>query len=234
VFFFASMYCQISLGFTVSNAGLYLLTFFAGFAPGAQVGGRILDLRGAKPAVVLGCLISAVGFALWASKATDLSGGLGAQWPSIVAAGFGLGLMLGPANTDAIDRAPDTSYGEATGVTQTVRNYGSALGMAVLGTVLITTNRSHIESSLEALGLSKGAADAIAQTMSQGGSDSGSLSAHVPAAQAQQVFDAVQLDFAQSIQVIFYAMAGVMAVAGLIALVGLRAGRQAAAVSAPG
>src|SRR5690606_9889999 len=73
VFFFASMYSQISLGFTVSNAGLYLLTFFAGFAPAAQIGGRILDKRGAKPAVVLGCLLSGVGFALWAWKATDLS-----------------------------------------------------------------------------------------------------------------------------------------------------------------
>jgi MFS family permease len=63
VFFFASMYSQISLGFTSSNAGLYLLCFFSGFAPAAQIGGRILDARGAKPAVVLGCIVSAAGFA---------------------------------------------------------------------------------------------------------------------------------------------------------------------------
>ncbi|MGH9027394.1 MAG: MFS transporter, partial [Acidimicrobiia bacterium] len=130
VFFFASEYVQISLGWEVSEAGLYLLIFFAGFAPASQIGGRILDRVGAKPAVVLGNLVAAVGFALWASKLTDLSGGAGAQWPYIVMAGAGIGLMLAPANTDAVNRASRLSYGEATGITQTVRNFGSSLGMA--------------------------------------------------------------------------------------------------------
>ena len=53
-----------------------------------------------------------------------------------------MGLMLGPANTDAINRASRYSYGEATGITQTVRNYGASLGFAILGTVLITRFRS--------------------------------------------------------------------------------------------
>jgi len=46
--------------------------------------------------------------------------------------------MLGQANTDAINRASRYSYGEATGITQTVRNYGASLGSAILGTILIT------------------------------------------------------------------------------------------------
>src|SRR5580693_4709379 len=41
------------------------------------------------------------------------------------------GLMLRQANTDAINRASRYSYGEATGITQTVRNYGASLGFAV-------------------------------------------------------------------------------------------------------
>ncbi len=74
----------------------------------------------------------------------------------------------------------------------------------------------------------------MAQSLSQsGGGDSSSLSSHVPADQAQKIFEAIQLDFAQSIQVVFYAMAGVMVVAGLIALVGLKAGKQEGAVEAP-
>ncbi len=39
----------------------------------AQVGGRILDRRGARPAVVLGSALGAVGFYLLAGKLTDLS-----------------------------------------------------------------------------------------------------------------------------------------------------------------
>ncbi len=132
VFFFASVYSQVSLGYDANNAGLYLLLFFGGFAPAAQVGGRILDQRGAKPSIVVGSALGAVGFGLWAWKLTDLS--LGAQWWAILIAGAGIGLLLGPASTDATNRAINASYGEVTGITQTVRNYGSALGLAVLGT----------------------------------------------------------------------------------------------------
>ena len=53
-FFFASVYAQVSLGKSSSKAGLYILYFFLGFVILAQVGGRILDARGAKPAVVAG------------------------------------------------------------------------------------------------------------------------------------------------------------------------------------
>ena len=228
VFFFASEYSQIALGWEVSEAGLYLLIIFAGFAPGAQIGGRILDRYGAKPAVVLGNLIGAVGFALWASKMTDLAGGAGAQWPYMVLAGFGLGLMVAPANTDAVNRASRLSYGEATGITQTVRNYGSSLGLAVLGTILILQNRTNIESTLEGFGIPKSTADGVAESLSQGGGGDSSKFEH-GGRRAQEVFEAVQRDFAQSSRTVFYVMAGVMALAFVVSLIGLQFGRQAAA-----
>src|SRR3954451_20531025 len=42
LFFFASMYAQISLGESASETGLYLLIFFAGFATASQWGGKAL------------------------------------------------------------------------------------------------------------------------------------------------------------------------------------------------
>src|SRR6185437_12065043 len=69
-------------------------------------------------------------------KLTDLS--LSAQRLDIAIAGGGLGLMLGPASTDAVNRAPSTSYSEVTGITQTARNFGASLGLAVLGTILVS------------------------------------------------------------------------------------------------
>jgi EmrB/QacA subfamily drug resistance transporter len=224
VFFFASMYAQISLGWSSSSAGLYLLIFFAGFAPAAQVGGRILDKQGAKPAVVLGCAVAAIGFAFWGARVTELSEN--AQWIAIIIAGAGMGLMVGPANTDAVNRAPRTSYGEATGITQTVRNYGSSLGLAVLGTILLTQNRMHIEDSLERFGLSKARADDVARSLQgSGGGDRSEFTARA-GRKAEQIFEAVQRDFAQSTRVVFYAMAIVMAAAALVALVALPWGRQ--------
>lgn len=222
IFFFASLYVQISLGWSVSTAGLFLLIFFAGFAPAAQVGGRILDKVGAKPAVVLGAALAATGFGLWAWKVTDLSAS--AQWPFIVMAGAGMGLLVGQANTDALNRVPSTMYGVATGITQTVRNYGSSLGMAVLGTMLITVTTTHVETSLTAEGLSTSQADAVAHALTQSGGGDQSQFSQEAGSQAEKIFEDVQLDFAYGIRWVLVGMVVAMALTTVVALVGLRMG----------
>jgi EmrB/QacA subfamily drug resistance transporter len=220
IFFFASIYAQVALGYSSSSAGLYLLCFFAGFAPGVQIGGRRLDKSGAKESVVAGAALSAVGFGLWAAEATHLS--LGHQWYFIVLAGLGMGLLVGPANTDAVNQAGRLSYGEATGVTQTVRNFGSSFGLAALGTLLITVERSHLVTRLQALGLPSAAAHSAASALSS--SRGSSAPSSVPAALARHVFKAAQLSLADGMQAVLYGMAAVMAVAAVVAAIGLRRG----------
>ena len=73
----------------------------------------MLDRVGAKQVVVSGCAIGAVGLTLWAHQVVDLH--LGSQWYFVLLAGFGLGMMVGPANTDALNQVGRQSYGEATG-----------------------------------------------------------------------------------------------------------------------
>jgi EmrB/QacA subfamily drug resistance transporter len=223
LFFFASLYAQLSLGQSASETGLYLLIFFAGFATASQFGGRILDSRGARPAVVPGCLIAAVGFALWAWRLPDQD--LNNQWYFIVLAGAGMGLILGPVSTDAVNRAPRTSYGEVTGVTQTARNFGASVGMAVLGTILIAQNMSNIESSLQGAGLPAARAEQVADAVSHAGSGSSGEFSSRAGPKAKEIFADIQHDFALSSRVVFYVMAGVMLVSFAVALVGMPAGR---------
>jgi EmrB/QacA subfamily drug resistance transporter len=217
-FFFASIYAQLSLGESATNAGLYLLYFFLGFVIASQIGGRILDARGARPAVVFGSALAAVGFYLLAGKLTDLS--LGKQWVCVMIAGAGVGLMLSPASTDAVNRAPSTSYSEVTGITQTARNFGASLGLAVLGTVLISQNKTNITSALTKTGVPKAAAQKVAAAF-------GSAAPHATAGsrQATSVTHEIQVAFAHSTQTVFYIMAGVMATTFLIALLRLPGGR---------
>ena len=223
LFFFASLYAQIALGQDASEAGLYLLIFFGGFATAAQISGRILDSRGARPAVVPGCILAALGFALWARSLPDLD--LNTQWPFIVLTGAGIGLMLGPSSTDAVNRAPRTSYGEVTGITQTARNFGASLGLAALGSLLILENKSNIESTLGGLGVPKARADQVADAISHGGGGSSTSFAEHGGGRRRELFEAVQSDYALSMRVVFYTMAGVMAVAFVVALIGMPAGR---------
>jgi MFS family permease len=200
-FFFGSVYAQAALGLSSSQAGLYILYFFLGFVIAAQIGGRILDKRGARPTIVLGGAVGAVGFFLLAGKLTDLS--LGSQAIYIALAGAGLGFMLGPASTDAVNRAPSTSYSEVTGITQTGRNFGASLGLAVLGTILINRATTTVTEALVHMGVPRARAAELA------GSFGGSRGGTVP--------HEVQLAFAQATQTIFYIMAAVMAATFLLA-----------------
>jgi MFS family permease len=219
VFFFASTYGQISLGLKATSASVLILYYFIGFVSAAQLGGRMLDRIGAKRPVMVGSAIAAVGYFLWAGKVTGLHEGSQVAW--ILVAGAGMGLMLGQANTDAINRASRFSYGEATGITQTVRNYGAALGFAILGTVLISNFRSNITNSLVARGVPGPVASAQAATAAQyqgGGNGSNGSIATIP--------QFIRADYAAATQSVLIGMGVIMAVAAVVALFGLKFGVQ--------
>jgi EmrB/QacA subfamily drug resistance transporter len=210
-FFFASVYSQVSLGNSASSAGLYIMWFFLGYVVASQLGGRILDRRGARPAIVFGSAISAVGFYLLAGKLTDLS--LSHQSIYVVIAGAGIGLMLTPASTDAVNRAPSTSYSEVTGITQTARNFGASLGLAVLGAILIRRTATNVTHALTSAGVPGGVAHRVAASFG-----TGSIGGRSAAGQPHALVHDVQLAFAHSTATVFYIMAGVMAVTFLVSV----------------
>ncbi len=132
-----------------------------------------------------------------------------------------MGFMLGPASTDAVNQASRLSYGEATGITQTVRNYAASLGLAILGTLLVSQLRSHVTTSLQALGVPPARAAVEAQQVAPFPHSSTSTS-------TGSIPHFIRLDFADATQAVFYAMAIFMAVAAIVALIGLRWGVQEA------
>ena len=164
----------------------------------------MLDRIGAKRPVVIGCVLGAVGFFLWAGKVTDLN--FGAQQWYIILAGAGMGFMLGPASTDAVNRASRLSYGEATGITQTVRNYAASLGLAILGTILVIAD-AHARHHL---------ADRPRPAEQQGGRRGGEPVAVAGQRQRERRHrsrTSIRVDFAQSTQTVLYVMAAIMAAA---------------------
>ncbi|MFB7030129.1 MULTISPECIES: MFS transporter [unclassified Streptomyces] len=220
VFFFASVYAQVSLSASPNQAALFLLYFFIGFGIASQWGGKILDKRGARPAMKIGCALGAVGFYLWAQKLTDLS--MHDQWPYAAMAGAGIGFLLAPASTDAVNRSIGASYGEVTGITQTVRNYAAAIGMAVFSTVLAHVSANRITDTLTERGLPPAEAEATAGRVAEavtGHPDGRAPTGDGPIAKALQgAGDAIRMDFAEANQWVFYGMAIALAVAFLFAL----------------
>ncbi len=221
MFLFASLYSQISLGDSASEAGLYIGTFFFGYILAAQRGGAMLDKAGVKGPAAIGCAIGAVGFYLWAQSMPSMD--YSSDWWRIVVAGAGTGLMFAPVSTDALNRVPGTSYGEATGITQTMRNLGASLGLAVLGTLLVSEIRSNAESTLIGdYGCDKDVADGVADSISSAiasggpgssGGGSGAIEGCTSHLTDEKIGDLVPGIFANASETIFLVMAGVMVVA---------------------
>ena len=148
VFFFASEYAQIALHDSASEAGhLPALLLHRLRHRWRRSGAACSTARGPSGP--------------WSSAAPSRRSASGSGPPRsrrspsakqeiwIIVAGAGMGMMLGPANTDAVNRAGNLSYGEATGITQTIRNYGASLGLAALGTILLFNYRSHLTTALQ-------------------------------------------------------------------------------------
>jgi hypothetical protein len=214
IFFFASVYSQVSLGYDASDAGLYLLVFFAGFAPGGP--GRRPDAgrrRGRR----------AGGARLRGGHGRVRPVGLEDHRPQPQRAVALRGHRrrrarpaAGPASTDAVNRAIGASYGEVTGITQTVRNYASALGIAVLGTALTTVLTHRLTTSFTGLGLPASAAEAAAN--GSVGQSSGGVPASVPARLREAIQSAVAADFAVATRAVLIGMAIALGAAFLVSL----------------
>ena len=145
VFFFGSIYFQVSVGQEPTEAGFSILTMFYSFFIASRIGGGMLDRVGAKQPVTLGLAAIAVGLWLWGSELSSLS--RSGTLAGMLVTGAGFGLAMSALNTDALNRAPAEIRGEASGIVQTFRNFGSALGMAILGTIVLGALGPHTTPS---------------------------------------------------------------------------------------
>ena len=113
------------------------------------------------------------------------------------------------------------SYGEATGVTQTTRNFGASVGLAALGTLFTAMVARRLTSDLVRDGVPRAKAAQIVAGASQsqfGGSKS------LGGQHSSQALAIADDAVAYGMHTVLIGMAVIMAVAFLVALVGLRRG----------
>lgn len=134
IFLVLTLYFQQGLGYTPLQAGLGLLPFAIGSAISPTIGGRIVHRYG-RVMVVWGIVAVVLGLA--ATALLTRYGGSGA--PQLIAplfvAGFGSGLVISPNQTLALGEVPTQEGGTAAGVLQTGQRIGSAVGIALAGSL---------------------------------------------------------------------------------------------------
>ncbi|HKE51189.1 MAG TPA: DHA2 family efflux MFS transporter permease subunit [Actinomycetes bacterium] len=132
--FVVPQYLQVVLGYGTLATGVRLIPLIAGLMIGGLTADRLVARFGFRAVVTAGMLVLATGFALGAL--TDAGAGYGSAVGWMVVIGLGVGLTL-PTIIDAVlDTIPERSAGAGSGLLQSLRQVGGALGVAVLGSLL--------------------------------------------------------------------------------------------------
>ena len=139
-------------GLTALQTGLVLLALavgsFAASGVAATAGSRLAPLT----VVRLGLVAEVVGVAA-TGVAVQAGGGWAPLLPCLFVYGVGVGLATAQLTGVVLADLPVRLSGEGSGIQSTSRQIGSALGIAVLGTVLFTTASTALDARLAAAGM---------------------------------------------------------------------------------
>jgi EmrB/QacA subfamily drug resistance transporter len=134
MFFFLSLYLQQVNGDSPLTAGLAFLPAALSTMGAALVGTRIVTRLGARRQLVIGPLMAAAGLA-WLTQLSAGDGYLAHVFGPLVLAGLGLGLSFVPMTIAATADMPIHQAGLASGLINTTRQIGGAVGLAVMATI---------------------------------------------------------------------------------------------------
>ena len=146
------LWLQNVIGMTPIGAGLVLLWLAGGAFFASGIGGALSGKLPPARAVQLGVLLELlgiVGFALVASTDT----GWQAIAPFLFLYGIGVGLATAQLTGVIMVDVPMEQNGQGSGSQSTVRQIGSALGIAVIGTMLFTGTEASLENRLDEFGV---------------------------------------------------------------------------------
>ncbi|MGD0374211.1 MAG: MFS transporter [Streptosporangiaceae bacterium] len=135
--FVNTLYLQDVRGFSALHAGLYTLPMAAMTAVFAPLSGRIVAARGPRlPLLAAGAAITISGIML-----VSLTNTTPMSWLIVayIIFGIGFGLVNAPITNTAVSGMPRTQAGVAAAVASTSRQVGSSLGVAVVGSVVLST-----------------------------------------------------------------------------------------------
>jgi MFS transporter, DHA2 family, multidrug resistance protein len=182
-------------------------------AGGPPVGPRIL--------VTAGFVVMAAGLAVGATTSAASGSAFTATWYAV--AGLGLGLAMPAAMNAALGALSAERSGSGSALITAMRQVGATIGVAVLGTVLLSAYRSHLDLG----GLPAAAAGAVRTGVAAGVGVAGALHSAV-------LLGEVRAAFAHGLDVMLAVCAGIAGLSALLALVFLPRQPRAAARPAAG
>lgn len=134
--FLLAQYLQVVQGYTPLEAGVRTLPWTAAPMVVAPIAGALVGRLGYRALLFTGLVLQTAAL-VWFAVITEN----GSAYPSfivpLVMAGVGMGLTFAPAATMVLDGLPDEDFAIASSANSTIREFGVALGIAVLVAVFL-------------------------------------------------------------------------------------------------
>ncbi len=144
VFFFISLYLQNVRGDSAVRAGATFLPMTLLIIFVAPVAGKFSDRLGSRGLMAGGMTLVGVSLLLFARLEPHSS-----FWvilPALVIGGFGMALTMTPMTAAALSAVPVDKAGVGSGMLNTFRQVGGALGIAVMGAILSSRETSQLHA----------------------------------------------------------------------------------------
>ena len=132
--FFLSQYFQTAQGYSPLQAGLRTLPWTAMPMLVAPVAGILSDRIGARPLMATGLALQAIAIA-WLAAVSGVDTAYTTLVPGLALGGFGMGMVFAPSANAVLNSVRPQEVGQASGATNTIRELGGVMGIAVLATV---------------------------------------------------------------------------------------------------
>jgi EmrB/QacA subfamily drug resistance transporter len=141
VWFFLTLYVQEVLGYDAIEAGLSFLPMTLSIFVASTLAPRLVGRFGPRTVIAGGMSVATVGMGLLIGVAPGGSY-LGSVLPGALLSAIGMGFSLVPATIVAMQSLPASQSGVGSGLLNTARLMGGALGLAVLSTIADAQTRA--------------------------------------------------------------------------------------------